>query len=67
MALDTVQVIRDENDWYVIPNEVYKEFFRLSVQIISCKKHSEEWYNSIEEFKEKFGTDFDMTQLYANI
>lgn len=57
----------DEGDWYVIPNELAKEFRYFLNRMISC-----DYEDYVDEFEKKFdkyktGGDLNLIQLYAEI
>lgn len=72
MALIPVQVVQNDSDWFIIPTELYPKFLELSNKIEKCENHSDEWYNTIDEFEEQFaeyatGGDINIVNLYADI
>lgn len=67
-----VQVLQNDSDWYIIPNDLIVEFSDLSNLIYECEQESDEWYEAIEEFEAQFahyatGGDINNIKLYADI
>jgi hypothetical protein len=46
----------ESGHWYAVPTEHIVEFDKLSDEINSATSGSDEWYDLVDQFDDKFGT-----------